>query len=300
MMTIGVIAGLGTAFSWACSSIIHANISRTLGAHSFMMLRQPLASAILLALCIIFGQLQYIDFYIIFLAALSGIVGIMGTDWCVYESIPRIGIRSALICNSLSTCVTALLGVLFLEEYLGFQGVAGILIATGGVIMVTLAERRHGPVGAKTASPRQRIIGIALALTSACTLGLAFMWGKEVLNYGMTALYFTFWRNLAASVALWIVAIRLHRVRSTWQNFRHHPELIKLFFLGCFFGSVGGIWLSNVALQNCPAAVAATLIGLQPVALLFVSGIAERRMPSLGSIIGSCIACLGAAILLLR
>ncbi len=301
MMTLGVIAGLGTAISWACSSTIHASISRTLGAHSFMMLRQPLASIILFVLCLMFDQFQSFDFYVIFLATLSGVVGIMGTDWCVYESIPRIGIRSTMICNSLSTCVTALLGVLFLEELLGIQGVIGILLATGGVILVTLAESRHAlPLGDKVISPKQRAVGLALALASACTLGIAFMWGKEVLNYGMTALYFTFWRNLAASIGLWIVAIRLRRVRSTWKNFRLHPELIKLFLLGCFFGSVGGIWLSNVALQNCPAAVAATLIGLQPVALLFVSGITERRMPSFGSIMGSCIACLGAAILLLR
>ncbi len=301
MMTLGIIAGLATAFSWACSSTIHARISRTLGAHSFMMVRQPLASAILLVLCLAFSQIQSLDLYVIFLAILSGIVGIMGTDWCVYESIPRIGIRSTMVCNSLSTCITALLGVIFLEEYLGVQGILGILIATSGVIMVTLAESRHTlPADAQTIPPRQRIIGIILALASACTLALAFLWGKEALNLGMSPLYLTFWRNFSASIALWIVAVRLHKVKSTWKNFRQHPELIKLFLWGCFFGSVGGIWLSSVTLEYAPAAIAATLIGLQPVALLFVSGIVERRVPSLGSIIGSCVACSGAAILLLR
>ena len=42
------------------------------------------------------------------------------------------------------------------------------------------------------------------------------------------------------------------------------------------------------------------LIGLEPIALLIVTGIIERRVPSVNSIIGSCIACAGAAILLLR
>jgi drug/metabolite transporter (DMT)-like permease len=55
-----------------------------------------------------------------------------------------------------------------------------------------------------------------------------------------------------------------------------------------------------VALEYAPVAVASTLIGMQPVALLLVTGIYERRCPSPGSIIGACAACAGTAILLLR
>ncbi len=301
MFTLGIVAGVGTAFSWACSSMIHASLARTLGAHPFMMLRQPLAALILLILCLALGQVQAYEFYPIFLALISGLTGIGIADWCLYESVLRIGLRSALVCNSLAASFTALLGVIFLEEYLGFQGVLGIFIATSGVIAVILSERRNvnSQINQNT-PPKYRIIGVCLALTSSFCLALAFMWAKGALNMGVNPLYVTFLRNFAASVLLWIAAIRLHRVRSTWQNIKVHPELIKFFLLGCFFGPVGGIWLSSVALENAPAAVAATLIALQPVALLVVSGVVERRMPSLGSIIGSCVACLGAAILLLR
>ncbi len=301
MLTLGIITGIGTAFSWACSSMIHANLARTMGAHAFMMLRQPLAAVILLILCYMLNQIEGHSTYSIFIALLSGLVGIGIADWCLYESVLRIGLRSALVCNSLSSCFTAILGVLFLQEYLGLQGIFGIFIATAGVISVILSERRGAqtPITQNTNS-KYRIIGVCLALTSSCCLALAFMWAKEALNMGIQPLYVTFLRNVAASIFLWLAAIRLHRVYSTWQSIKLHPELIKFFFLGCFFGPVGGIWLSSVALANAPAAVAATLIGLQPVALLVVSGFVEKRVPAIGSIIGSCVACLGAAILLLR
>ncbi len=301
MITLGIITGIGTAFSWACSSMIHASLARTMGAHGFMMLRQPLAAIILLIICLMLNQVQGHSIYTVFIALLSGLIGIGISDWFLYESVLRIGLRSALVCNSLSSCFTALLGVLFLQEYLGVQGVAGIIIATAGVMTVILSERRNATIPeSQNTDPKYRIIGVCLALASSFCLALAFMWAKEALNMGIEPLYLTFLRNVSASIFLWIAAIRLHRVQSTWQNIKVHPELIKFFFLGCFFGPVGGIWLSSIALSNAPAAVAATLIGLQPVALLIVSGFVERRAPSLGSIIGSCVACFGAAILLLR
>ncbi len=301
MFTLGIIAGVGTAFSWACSSMIHAKLARTLGSHPFMMLRQPLAAFILFVLCLSFNQLGGHEFYPVFLALISGLAGIGIADWCLYESVLRIGLRSALVCNSLSACFTALLGVVFLEEYLGIQGILGIFIATGGVIWVILSERKNASTQiTQNKNSKYRIMGVCLAFTSSFCLALAFMWAKGALNEGVSPLYVTFLRNFAASIFLWAAAVRLKRVRSTCQSIKVHPELIKFFLLGCFFGPVGGIWLSSVALENAPAAVAATLIGLQPVALLVVSGLVERRMPAFGSIMGSCVACLGASILLLR
>ena len=51
---IGVLAGVGTAFSWSVSSTVHAQASRLLGVHPFMMLRQPLAVCVLCVVCVIY------------------------------------------------------------------------------------------------------------------------------------------------------------------------------------------------------------------------------------------------------
>ncbi len=299
MFTLGIFTGIGTAFFWAASSVIHAHISRVLGVHSLMLFRQPLATVMLFILCIFFNQFQNDGFYALSMALLSGILGIGIADWCLYASALRIGLRSALICNSLSTCITGIIGAIFLQEFLGFQGYLGIVIATIGVITVITSEQKHTRT-ITTPSTNNTLFGILLALTSAFLLSFAFVGSKEALNQGMPTLLLTFYRNGAASILLWCIAIPLHRIHSSCKNLKDHPELIKLFFIGCIFGPVGGIWLSAVALELTPTAVAATLIGLQPVALLLVSGIVEKRCPSKGSIIGSFVACTGAALVLWR
>lgn len=304
MIGIGIAAGLGTALSWAISSTIHASISRMLGVHSFMMLRQPLAMTVLFVFCLMAGQFQAYSPWAMGMALISGVLGLVICDWCLYEGILRIGIRSALVCHSLYVCCTALLSVVMLGEHLGLQGFLGIALATAGVITVIIAEQRHAPPAQAqdqaAISPAQYHFGVILALLSALFMALGLVASKEALQEGIPPLMLTFMRNLVASVVLWGAGLCLHNVRSTLVALRAHPRAVKLLLAGCVFGPAGGIWLSSVALDYAPAAVASTLIGLQPVALLLVTGIWERRCPCLGSILGSCTACAGAAVLLLR
>lgn len=299
MIGIGVAAGLGTAFAWAVSSTIHTSISRSLGVHGCMMLRQPLAVAALFLPCLLAGQFQTYSFYALFLAAFSGVMGVVVCDWCLYEGVLRIGIRPAMVCQSLYTCFTAVLGSFLLDEHLGLQGMLGIGIATAGVILVILAEQSRS-AAVQPLERGQWGLGIFLALCAGVAMAIGFIGSKAALQEGIPPLMLAFLRNLVGSMALWGVGVGLHRIRSTLDKARNHPGLIRLLLTGCVVGPAGGIWLSTVALEYSPAAVASMLIGLQPIALLVVSGVWERRCPSMGSILGSCVACGGAALMLLR
>ena len=299
MVSIGIVAGFATAFSWAISSTVHSAVARILGVHAFMMVRQPLAVLVLGAGCLVAGQFQAYPLHAVSMALFSGVLGVALCDWCLYEAVLRVGIRPALVCHSLYVCCTALLGVLLLDEALGLQGMLGIAIATLGVIMVIISEKRHAS-GAAPATPAQRRLGIALALLSAVAVALGFIGSKQALQEGIPPLMLTLLRNLVASAVLWGAGLCMHRARTTLSAVRASPQAVKLLLIGCVFGPTGGIWLSSVALAYAPTAVASTLIGLQPVALLLVTGLWERRCPSFGSIIGSCTACAGAAVLLLR
>ncbi len=302
---LGVAAGIATAFSWGISAYIHASLARVLGVHGFMLFRQPLAAVILFFLCIFLGQFSHQPAYIWLMALLSGFLGIGIADWCGYECFARIGLRAGVVFLSLSTSMTALMAVLFLGEYLGLQGALGIALATLGVIVVVRAEKSRTTCDKKAkqeqdVSIKDYIAGVGLGLLSAFLLAVSFVMSKEALNASMSPLMLTFVRNVAASILLWIMALRFHRVRSSITGLREHPELIKYFLWGCFVGPVGGIWISSVALEYAGAAVGATLIGLQPIATLIITGVMERRLPPWGAIGGAVVACSGAAILILR
>ncbi len=337
MALVGAFLSILTAFSWAASSIIHPHISRTLGVHACMVIRQPLAGLCLVILCALTQQFDVVSGTTLLIAAFSGIVGAALVDYCVFESVLLVGVRTALVCASLSSCFTALLSFFFLDEYINGQGILGIIMATVGVMIVIFSEHSQAATAQATATQtsaakpsgaqstvaqtstiqvpttllsgaenrpkptlKQEIIGITLALVGAFALALGFITSKMALNEGMSPLYLGLWRTMSGCLVIWIVAAFARNLKSSWVNLKKHPELIKFFFLGCLFGPVGGTWLSSVALLYAPAAIVATLIGLQPIACTIISGIMERRMPSLGSIVGACITCSGAALLLLR
>jgi drug/metabolite transporter (DMT)-like permease len=298
VLGIGIAAGLLTAFSWGVSAVINAAAARLIGVHAFMMTRLPLAVLVLIPLCLLAGQFRCYSAYALCMGVVSGVLGLAICDWCLYVAVQRIGIRTAMVCHSLYACVTALLGIIFFSEHLGIQGLCGIAVATLGVIMVTVAERQQAFLAEVSRSRRRT--GVALALFSAVALACGLILSKAAIQDGMPPLMLTLLRTAAGSLVMLGTGICLRRIRSTAVAVRSSPRVMKLLLIGCIFGPVGGIWISLVALEHAPAAVASTLIGLQPVALLLISGIYERRCPSLGSILGACTACSGTAVLLLR
>ena len=295
---LGTAAALGTALSWSFASIINATSSRLLGVYNYLMMRQLLATVVLAVACLFAGQLAGYPGYALTMAFISGLTGLVLCDWCLYEGMMRIGIRPAAVCHSLYSCCTALFGVIFLQEYLGVQGIVGILLATLGVIVVILSERRYAH--SLAASPREQRIGVALSLLSAVLMALGMIFSKEALKQDMPPLMLAFLRNLSGFLILWTLALATGRIRRAFGEVRAHPQVWKLLPLGCAVGPTGGIWLSCVALAYLPAAVASTLIGLQPIVLLFLTGMIERRSPAAFSIMGAIAACGGAALVLLR
>jgi len=300
VLGIGIAAGLGTACSWGISAVANAAAAMLIGVHASMMLRLSLAVLALIPPCLIAGQFRHYDLHALIMGAISGVLGLAVCDWCLYTAVLRIGIRTAMVCQSLYACITALLGMVFFSEYIGIQGFVGIGIATLGVIAVTVAERRHVEPSLAGNSPARLGPGVALALFSAVVVALGLILSKAAMQEGIPPLMLTLLRNVSGACVLLGTGIGLHRIQSALASVRAAPRAITFLLIGCLFGPTGGIWLSLVALEYAPAAVAATLFSMQPVALLFVSGFYERRCPSPGSIIGACAACAGTAILLLR
>jgi len=300
VLSIGIAAGLGTACSWGISAVVNAAAATRVGVYAFMMTRLPLAVLILIPPCLMAGQFQPYSLYALFMGIVSGILGLVVCDWCLYTAVSRIGIRAAMVCQSLYACITALLGMVMLSEYIGIQGFLGIAVATLGVCMVIIAERQHAEHALANLSPARRRQGVSLALFSAVMVAFGLIVSKIAIQEGIPPLFLTLLRNTSGAFILLGMGIGLQRIQSSMAAVRTAPGVIRLLLIGCIFGPTGGIWLSLVALEHAPTAVASTLIGMQPVALLLVSGIHERRCPSLGSIIGACTACAGTAILLLR
>lgn len=306
MLYIGVGAALITACTWAVSSVIHSGVARKVGVHSLLLLRQPLCVTFLGLAAWVGGELVAYPVHGVMLGLMSGIVAIFLHDWFFYESVARVGVRCALVCNSLSAVCTALLGVIFLGEELGWLGLFGISVSSAGVMLVVSAEHGRASEGKSKdictaeSGGRAYLLGVGMALLTAILMAVGMIFSKAALNNGIPPLFMALLRNTVAMVGFFLSAMVLHNFRHTLQKAKATPYLFWLLMLGCLLGPGGGTWLFMIAMQHCSAAVAATLVGLEPVALLIVTGIWERRCPAMGSIAGSLAACAGVALLLWR
>ncbi len=298
MIGIGELAGIGTGLFWSISCLIHTEASKTLGATSMLVVRIPLAVTCLAALVLFSGEVHNYPLSSIVLMVLSGLFGIATCDWCFYYAIQSIGVRAALVCQSLYASIAAVLGVLFLNETLGWQGFIGILVASVGVVAVIAAEQ--DTQGNIQTTPHKRRVGIVLAFGSALSLAIAMVLSKEAIRLGMPSLTGALFRTIAALFVVWSVNIYTHHFIKSFVDLRSNPKMIWFLIGGCFFGTVGGLWLSLIALSNTQTGIATILMSLQVVFLPFLTWIIEHKRPAFGTLVGACIAFLGAVIVILR
>ena len=319
----GEIAALSTAALWAVSCQIHAILSRRLGAHTLILLRLPICIVMFGAWwgasVLFFGGGvmasgasapvgadgaggQGPSLLALAALALSGVFGVALCDLLFYSGVVLVGARVALLVQSLSTVITAVLGYLFLGETIGPMGMAGILIATAGVAWV-VGDGGTVPQGAVPPSRAVRMRGVGLALASALALSSGMVLSKQGLAEGVDPLFAALLRMVVAMGVFWPTAMLTGRLRPALSVVRGDEQdrrNFRLLLAASLIGPVVGVWLSLVAIGATKTGIAATLIGLEPIFIIPVAAMVERRWPTPRAIAGAGIAFVGTALLCLR
>jgi drug/metabolite transporter (DMT)-like permease len=297
---LGEAAAFATALGWAVSAYVHGVVGRMAGPVGVTMLRQPFQLAALGIVCLLLGEETFLSLKGLGLLTVSGITGFICCDLLLYGAMGIIGPQAAIQLASLSSGVTALLGMFFLGERLPLQAVAGIIITLVGVAIV-LTERTGSTLlpGQEVPTGRRLVLGTAAGLGAAVFLSVSFIFLKQAMIDGPTPLWAAFVRLLVATLLLWGGGLFRGFSGSAVRSFRQNPGMFRL-LLGATAFSAGGIWASSLALHHAPAGVAATIIGLQPVILAFVGTIGNRRRPSARAVAGSLVAFMGTALVCLR
>jgi drug/metabolite transporter (DMT)-like permease len=114
----------------------------------------------------------------------------------------------------------------------------------------------------------------------------------------LNALSTTFIRMLVAAAVVWLIVVASGRL-PTILKARHDRYAITRTFAGAATGPFVGVWLSMVAVTYAVAAVAATLMALQPIAVIPILWIAYRQKTSMRGLLGAAAAFAGVAILFL-
>ncbi|AFZ04765.1 protein of unknown function DUF6 transmembrane [Oscillatoria nigro-viridis PCC 7112] len=288
---MGEIAALGAAFVWALSSTIWQRVEHQFPAVVLNLLKGAIALFLILATVLILGKpLPAINPNILAVLLISGGLGIGIGDTTFFIVLKYLGARRTLLLETLSPPLTALLGLIFLQENLSPIACTGILLTIGGVAWV-IAERT-----AETILPSKHLwqgLGISLLGQIANAAG-AILSRAAFTQIDIDPLW-TVALRLSGGMAVMLCFLKPTNLDSFQQL--KAPKLLGAIILAAFLGTYLGIFLQQISLKYAPAAIAQALISTSPLFILPLAVLAGEKV-SIRAVLGVVGAIGGIALLL--
>jgi len=299
----GELAALLTTFFWTITALSFETASKRIGSLHLNLLRLALAFFLLAAFSVFRRSMGFpvdASMHNWLWLSLSGIVGFVIGDYCLFQAFILIGARVAMLLMTLAPAIAALVGWLFLGDSLSLIGVSGMVLTMFGiamVIFVRVPERRSADgvsTGMKLALPMK---GLILAVLAATGQGA----GLVISKYGMKG-YDPFSSAQIRVFAGFIGFALLFTILRKWKEL---PSSIKdrkamlWLSVGSVFGPFLGVSFSMIAVQNTNAGIAQTIMSLVPVFIIPPTIIISRQWPRFREILGAILAVAGVSLFFL-
>jgi len=298
---LGEIAAFGTALCWTSSSLAFSAAARRLGSLSLNLIRLWLAFVYLTAYCgLVRGRLLPLDATPSAWGwlAVSGLVGFVLGDLCLFRAFVLIGPRLSMLVSSLVPLFAATLGYFVLGERIGWLGLLGMGVTLVGVGWVVLERQGGGESGLSAVDRRVFGQGVLLALGGAvgqaCGLVLSKVGMKSYDPFAATQI-----RVLAGIVGFSVIFTAVGWWRKTVEGLRDKRGM-GYAAIGALVGPFLGVSLSLYSIQRTETGVAATIMATVPVLIIPAVVILRIEKPSVRSALGALVAVSGVAMLVLR
>lgn len=308
MQFYGEILSLVVAILWTITALFSEVASKRLGPMPFNVIRM-LMSLGMFGLFLHIGTgvpyPQYADFDTWFWLSVSGIVGYVLGDYCLFNSYVLIGSRFGQLLMTLAPPSAAIFGFILLGESMTWIAVIGMLITVSG-IAVSLYERKRSK--GYTSLPRKGILfgigagvcqGVGLVLSAkGLTEYSAALHGQVVSEAWIMIFYvvsatcirsiagfigFTLWAAIDRSIGVCLKAA---------GDFRGMLCALCATITGPFLG----VTLSLAATRETSTGIAQTIMSLTPVLILIPSWLLFRQRIRMREIIGAVIAVCGVSL----
>ncbi len=297
--TIGGLAALGTSILWAAGSTFFTFASRELGSVAVNRVRLLLATIFLAVTHLALnGVLLPVNVKpeTWFWFALSGVIGLVLGDAFLFQAFVWIGPRLSMLLMSLAPVFSMIFSWIFLAERLTPLQVLGIGVTVLGVSTVILDRRKPSQADGQN---RNYLKGLLFGLGGAVGQALGLITSKVGLNAGVSPLSGNLIRIFSAAVIMWIIALLMNQAKVTIDSVWHSGRARSFLLMGTLAAPFLGVWLSLVAIQHTPVAVATTLMSLAPIILLPVGKIVFKEHIGWRAVVGTVVAVSGVAMLFL-
>jgi drug/metabolite transporter (DMT)-like permease len=297
---MGEIAALVTSLCWSLTSVQLTLAGRKVGSRVVNRVRLILAVIYLsLAHLLVYGELWpvHADLFRWGWLGLSGTIGLVIGDACLFQAFLFIGTRRSMLLMTLVPVISTLVAWVWLGETLHPVEILAVVLAVGGVAWV-VSERKRAQNGPPAEGERHYGLGVLLGLGGALGQALGLVIAKHGLIGDFPSLSATLIRMVVASGVIWLLALARRQVAETWHALREQKAW-WLLIGGALSGPFIGVWLSMVAVQNAQVGIASTLMALSPIILIPLDRWVFHEQVSSRSVVGTVLALAGTAIIFL-
>ena len=294
---LGEFAALMVAVCWTFSALAFESASKIIGSLAVNIVRLFLAFVFLSIFSYFYrGFVLPTDAtsYQWFWLSLSGFVGFVLGDLCLFKSFTIIGSRMAMLIMTLAPPLAAFSGWLFLDENLSWWSILGIFLTVFGI---GLAVVSHNPEHEKFRL-NMPLKGFLLALGGAAGQAFGLVLSKKGMN-GYNAFAATQIRIITGIVGFTVIIFLMKRVSQTFNSLKNKKGMTGV-SIGAFFGPFLGVSLSLLSLQYTATGIAATIMATTPILIIPASVIIFKQKITLKEIIGAIISVIGVALFFVK
>ena len=307
MHYLGELISIGVAFSWTATALLSEFGSKRMGNLVLNVLRMMLA--LLFALIMFWvitgsplplsGSMEAYGWML-----LSGLVGYVIGDYCLFQCYIIIGSRFGQLFMTLAPLAAAFTAWLSLGEQMTAMSILAMLITLAGIAISVLGRGEHHRVSLKLP-----LNGVLFAIGAAICQGVGLVLSKIGMNYyeasmdGQQAAWLlpfsaNFFRCIAGLIGFTLLLYFKEGLRPLREAIHDKVDMTAA-ATTTIFGPFVGVGFSLMAVQYTGAGIASTLMALTPIIIILPSYWLFRQPITLKGVLGALISVVGVSLFFL-
>lgn len=310
-MYLGETISLIVAVSWTATALFAEVASKRIGSLSLNVLRMLLSLLMLgITLWITIGSPYplYSDASTWLWLSLSGFIGYVLGDYCLFRSYILIGSRFGQLFMTLAPPAAAISAWIILGEQMNMMAICGMLVTITGIAVSVLNRNNEGNRKRKL-HLSMPIKGVLYAIGAGVGQGVGLVFSKmgmkcyevsipaDQMEAMSTMIPFasTYIRAVTGLIGFALIMLISRRTRSV-VNAARDSKAMKFTFLATLVGPFLGVSLSLMATLHTHAGIAQTIMSITPVLILWPSYFFFHQKITTKEIIGAVISVLGVSL----
>ena len=277
MSFIGELISIGVAFSWTATALLSEFGSKRLGNLTLNVLRMSLALVFSLVLFLVVtgnplpaGASSEACGWML----LSGLVGYVIGDFCLFQCYIIIGSRFGQLFMTLAPLAAALMAWVTLGQQLTSLSLMAMLITLSGIAISILGRSEHHRLALSLP-----LSGVLYAIGAALCQGVGLVLSKIGMNHfepvaGMPDWLVPFCANFYRCIAGFVgfmVLLYMRKGLKPLSEALHDRKGLTVATATTIFGPFVGVGFSLMAVQYTAAGIASTLMAMTPIIILLPS-----------------------------